>query len=109
MKPSIYWQWRNRRSRWPEMTEAELRTVIRSAAARERNKAQSSRSRHRDTRLAAVAVYINRFGKSEFLSQFSSRKLPAIHRMWLPGGYGWFKERSNNNLKGDAAKPRTLG
>ena len=86
-----------------------MRTVILSAAARERNKARHTRFIHRQTRLAAVSHYRARFGESEFLLPFSSRTLPVFQQMWLPGGYAHFKARSNNSLKSDAAKPRTLG
>jgi hypothetical protein len=81
------WLWRNRRSRWPQLSAKELELVITSAAARERNQAVSSRYRHRSTRLAAVAFYRKQFGNADFLSEYSGRALPALKRTWLPGGY----------------------
>lgn len=81
------------RSRWPQLTRAELRVVIRSAAARERSKPLPTRVRHRSTRLAAVAFYRERFGEESFLAQYSDAKLPAVEKMWLPGGYVWWKAR----------------
>jgi len=79
------------------MSEPELRRVIKTAAARERNWARASQWRHRKTRLDAVAVYITRFGEADFLTQFRERKLPPLENMWLPGGYAWWKERMRSN------------
>jgi hypothetical protein len=81
------------RSRWPQLSKAELRVVIRSAAARERNKPRPTRVRHRRFRLAAVEFYRARFGDEPFLAQYSEAKLPPLDRMWLPGGYAWWKYR----------------
>lgn len=67
----------------------------------------SSKSLHRSTRLAAVALYRRKFGESEFLQQFSARKLPQFKRMWLPGGYAYWKERSNNAVKPTAYSLRS--
>jgi hypothetical protein len=85
--------WKHRRSRWPLLSKAQLRVVIRSAAARERNKPLPTRVRHRGTRLAAVEFYRKRFGEEPFLAQFSGAKLPPLENMWLPGGYAWWKHR----------------
>lgn len=101
MLPYSYWKWRHAQSRWPQLSEERMRTVIRAAAARERNKPQHTRFIHRQTRLAAVTYYRSRFGAAEFLAQFSNRKLPVFREMWLPGGYAWFKRRSNTALKMD--------
>ena len=80
---------------WAELTEHELRTVIRSAAARERNSKNGAQKwLHRSTRQNAVSLYIRRFGKHALLEPFSQRHLPAIRRMWLPGGYAHFKVRA---------------
>jgi len=87
------WQWKHRKSRWPVLTAAELRTVITAAGARERVKPPHTRVRHRRTRLEAVALYRRRFGEADFLSKFGVSKMPPIRRMWLPGGYAWWKVR----------------
>ena len=91
------WLWKNMKSRWPLLTEKEMRTVIRSAAARERNKPRHTRVRHRNTRLAAVAYYRQRFGDAEFLKEYSSPKMPPVKNMWLPGGYAWWKVRGEQS------------
>ena len=83
--------WKHMRSRWPQLSKAELRVVIRSAAARERNKPRPTRLRHRRARL--VELYRKRFGDEPFLAQYSEAKLPALEKMWLPGGYAWWKHR----------------
>lgn len=80
------------------LSEEQMRVVIRSAAARERSKAEHTRILHRKTRLAAVEFYRSRFGDSEFLGQYSNVRLPVRKNMWLPRGYAWFKERSNHAL-----------
>jgi hypothetical protein len=81
------------------MSEQQLRVVIRSAAARERNKSLASRSLHRKTRLAAVEFYRDTFGESDFLQQFSAPKLPPPKHMWLPRGYAFWRECSNSDLQ----------
>lgn len=85
------------------MSEKELKVVIKSAAARERNKSRASRPRHRNTRLAAVAYYREQFGEAEFLQQFSTRKLEPYKRVWLPRGCAYWRERSNQVLDATAS------
>jgi hypothetical protein len=87
------WVWKTMKSRWPVLAESEIKAVIKSAAARERNKSHRTRVRHRSIRLAAVAFYRRKFGDAEFLKQYELPKLPPLKRMWLPGGYAWWKIR----------------
>jgi hypothetical protein len=70
-----------------------MRTIIISASARERVKPLPTRARHRKMRLEAVAHYRRRFGDAEFLASYSAPKMPPVKRMWLPGGYAWWKVR----------------
>jgi hypothetical protein len=81
------------KSRWPVLSESELKAVIKGAAAQERNKPRHTRVRHRNTRLAAVATYRRRFGDSDFVNEYALRKMPPHRRMWLPGGYAWWRIR----------------
>jgi hypothetical protein len=88
-----HWIWKTRKSRWPALAEGELKAVIRSSAAQERNKPFHTRVRHRNTRLAAVALYRRKFGEAPFLNVYGLPKMPPLKRMWLPGGYAWWKGR----------------
>jgi len=81
------------KSRWALLSEMELQTAIRSAAAKERNKPRSARVRYRRERLEAVATYRKRFGEAAFLTKFSGNKLPPLENLWLPGGYAHWKKR----------------
>ena len=85
------------KSRWPYLTEMQLRVVIRTAAARERNKPRRTRMRHRRTRLDAVAFYREKFGDSGFLKQYTNRKILELKSYWLPGGYAFFLARIHKN------------
>jgi len=75
------------------MTADELRGVITTAGARERVKPRHTRVRHRKARLEAVGLYRGRFGEAEFLKQYGVPRMPPITRLWLPGGYAWYKVR----------------
>jgi hypothetical protein len=96
--------WKHMRSRWPLLSKAELRVVIRSTAARERNKARHTRVRHRSTRLAAVEFYRERFGEDPFLAPYSAAKLPPLDNMWLPGGYAWWKYRIHRSANDEVGE-----
>lgn len=91
------------------MAESELRIVIRSCAANERSKKPTFRSLHRRRRLAAVEVYMARFGHTEFVVPFSLRRLEPLPHMWLARGYAWFKERSNQSFKPTSTPPLRSG
>ena len=85
------------KSRWPLLTEKQLQTVIRTAAARERNRPRHTKLRYRNTRLDAVKYYKQKFGDCEFLLPYSDRKLPQLQRYWLPAGYAHFLTRFRND------------
>jgi hypothetical protein len=70
-----------------------MRVVITGAAARERSRPPHTRSRHRKRRLEAVAFYRRRFGDADFIARFDVPKMPEYPRLWLPGGYAWWKAR----------------
>jgi len=91
------------------MSEQELRVVIKSCAARERSKSLALRSLHKRTRLAAIEVYLSRFGRTEFVAQLCERKLPPLPNMWLPRGYARFKARSNQAFNPTPTPPLCCG
>jgi hypothetical protein len=75
-----YWQWRRRerKCRWPVLSEEELRVVIHRAASRERVKQPPRHLPHRATRRAAVALYLRRFGAADFLDKYSGFNMPRL-------------------------------
>lgn len=89
------WRWETRKSNWPALPKPTLRAIVIGLGVRERRALLGPyRSRLRDRRLAAAAVFLQRFGADVMVERLSKKALPFHRKLWLPGGYAWFLVRS---------------
>src|SRR5262245_19722591 len=86
--------WQRSKAAWRFLNAADLPAVLVSAGARERSKSVYARTLHRRTRLEAASMYRRRFGEAAFLEKYGGPRMLPPRRMWLPGGYAWWKARS---------------